>query len=83
MLDAAERARLLLEHDDVEAALSRSEQDLFPRAAEAARRSAFGLDLIFNADALARPGRPPGRAPAGHRGAGRVRPRRQCGARDR
>ena len=51
MLDAAELARHLLEHDDVEAALSRYEQDMFPRAAEAARRSAFGLDLIFNADA--------------------------------
>jgi 2-polyprenyl-6-methoxyphenol hydroxylase-like FAD-dependent oxidoreductase len=52
MLDAAELARLLLEHSgDVEAALTRYERDLFPRAAEAARQSAFGLDMIFNADA--------------------------------
>jgi hypothetical protein len=41
-----------LEHeDDVETALARYEADMFPRAAEAARQSGFGLDLIFNADA--------------------------------
>ena len=52
MLDAAELARLLLEHeDDVEAALARYEREMFPRAAEAARQSALGLDMIFNADA--------------------------------
>lgn len=52
MLDAAVLARCLLEHeDDVETALTCYENDMFPRAAEAARRSAFGLDLIFNADA--------------------------------
>lgn len=52
MIDAAELARQLLEHpDDVETALGRFEQDMFPRAEELARRSAFGLDLIFNDDA--------------------------------
>jgi 2-polyprenyl-6-methoxyphenol hydroxylase-like FAD-dependent oxidoreductase len=52
MLDAAVLAQFLLEHeDDVETALTRYEEDMFPRAADAARRSAFGLDLIFNADA--------------------------------
>ena len=52
MLDAAVLARLLLEHEhDVETALTRYETDMFPRAAEAARESALGLDLIFNADA--------------------------------
>ncbi len=52
MLDAAVLAGFLLEHeDDVETALARYEADMFPRAAEAARQSAFGLDLIFNADA--------------------------------
>jgi 2-polyprenyl-6-methoxyphenol hydroxylase-like FAD-dependent oxidoreductase len=52
MLDAAVLARFLLDHeDDVETALTRYERDMFPRAAEAARQSAFGLDMIFNADA--------------------------------
>jgi 2-polyprenyl-6-methoxyphenol hydroxylase-like FAD-dependent oxidoreductase len=52
MLDAAVLAGLLLEHeDDVETALARYEADMFPRAAEAARQSALGLDLIFHADA--------------------------------
>jgi 2-polyprenyl-6-methoxyphenol hydroxylase-like FAD-dependent oxidoreductase len=51
MLDAAVLAGFLLECDDVEVALTRYEEDLFPRAADAARQSAFGLDLIFNADA--------------------------------
>jgi 2-polyprenyl-6-methoxyphenol hydroxylase-like FAD-dependent oxidoreductase len=52
MLDAAELARLLLEHeDDVEAALTRYEHEMFPRAADAAQQSALGLDMIFNADA--------------------------------
>jgi 2-polyprenyl-6-methoxyphenol hydroxylase-like FAD-dependent oxidoreductase len=52
MLDAAVLARFLLEHEgDVETALARYENDMFPRAAEAARQSAFGLDMIFNADA--------------------------------
>jgi 2-polyprenyl-6-methoxyphenol hydroxylase-like FAD-dependent oxidoreductase len=50
--DAAVLAQLLLEHEgDVEAALTRYENDMLPRAAEAARRTAFGLDLIFDADA--------------------------------
>jgi 2-polyprenyl-6-methoxyphenol hydroxylase-like FAD-dependent oxidoreductase len=52
MLDAAVLARFLLEHEgDVDTALTRYENDMFPRAAEAARQSAFGLDMIFNADA--------------------------------
>jgi 2-polyprenyl-6-methoxyphenol hydroxylase-like FAD-dependent oxidoreductase len=52
MLDAAELAQLLLEHgDDVEAALALYEATMFPRAAEAARQSALGLDMIFNDDA--------------------------------
>lgn len=52
MFDAAVLARSLLEQqDDVETALTRYEDDMFPRAAEAARQSAFGLDLLFNADA--------------------------------
>jgi 2-polyprenyl-6-methoxyphenol hydroxylase-like FAD-dependent oxidoreductase len=52
MLDAAVLAGLLLEHeDDVETALAGYEADMFPRAAEAARQSALGLDMIFNADA--------------------------------
>ncbi len=42
MLDAAVLAGLLLEHeDDVETALTSYEHDMFPRAAEAARQSAF------------------------------------------
>ncbi|MEO7733347.1 MAG: hypothetical protein ABIY55_20465 [Kofleriaceae bacterium] len=31
--------------------MTRYEHNMFPRAAEAARQSAFGLDMIFNAAA--------------------------------
>jgi 2-polyprenyl-6-methoxyphenol hydroxylase-like FAD-dependent oxidoreductase len=52
MLDAAELAQALIEHgDDHESALEQYETAMFPRATEAARRSAMGLNLIFAADA--------------------------------
>ena len=52
MLDAAELAQALIEHeDDVESALSSYEAGMFPRAETAAAQSAFGLDLIFADDA--------------------------------
>ena len=51
MLDACELALALVEHgDDVEVALRRYETAMFPRAAEAARQSARGLDLCFADD---------------------------------
>jgi 2-polyprenyl-6-methoxyphenol hydroxylase-like FAD-dependent oxidoreductase len=52
MLDACELALALIEHgNDVEAALRRYETAMFPRSADAARRSARGLDLCFADDA--------------------------------
>lgn len=51
MLDGCELALALVEHgDDVEAALHAYETAMFPRAADAARRSAGGLDLCFADD---------------------------------
>ncbi|GAA1861117.1 NAD(P)/FAD-dependent oxidoreductase [Pseudonocardia ailaonensis] len=51
MRDACELALALAEHgDDVEAALGQYEAAMFPRAAEAARQSARGLDLCFADD---------------------------------
>ena len=51
MRDACELALALIEHgDDVEAALGRYETAMFPRAADAARQSARGLDLCFADD---------------------------------
>lgn len=51
MLDACELALALIEHgDDVESALRQYETAMFPRAADAARQSARGLDLCFADD---------------------------------
>jgi 2-polyprenyl-6-methoxyphenol hydroxylase-like FAD-dependent oxidoreductase len=51
MRDACELALALIEHgDDVEVALSQYETAMFPRAADAARQSARGLDLCFADD---------------------------------
>ncbi len=51
MLDACELALALIEHrDDAEAALCEYETAMFPRAADAARQSARGLDLCFAED---------------------------------
>ncbi len=51
MRDACELALALIEHgDDVEAALCQYETAMFPRAADAARQSARGLDLCFADD---------------------------------
>jgi 2-polyprenyl-6-methoxyphenol hydroxylase-like FAD-dependent oxidoreductase len=52
MLDGCELALALIEHrDDVEAALGAYETVMFPRSADAARKSARGLDLCFADDA--------------------------------
>jgi 2-polyprenyl-6-methoxyphenol hydroxylase-like FAD-dependent oxidoreductase len=52
MLDGLELALALIAHGpDVEAALSRYETAMFPRAAESAEGSAQGLDACFAADA--------------------------------
>lgn len=52
MLDGCELALALVAHGaDVEAALGEYEAAMFPRSADAARRSARGLDLCFAADA--------------------------------
>jgi 2-polyprenyl-6-methoxyphenol hydroxylase-like FAD-dependent oxidoreductase len=52
MLDGCELALALTKHgDDVEAALREYETAMFPRAADAARQSARGLDLMFAVDA--------------------------------
>jgi 2-polyprenyl-6-methoxyphenol hydroxylase-like FAD-dependent oxidoreductase len=52
MLDAAELALAIVEHPgDIETALTRYEESLFPRAKEAATESAEGLELCFRADA--------------------------------
>jgi 2-polyprenyl-6-methoxyphenol hydroxylase-like FAD-dependent oxidoreductase len=48
MLDAVELALALLEHNDVEAALTAYEACMFPRAAEAAEDSATGLVTCFS-----------------------------------
>ncbi|UOZ04681.1 NAD(P)/FAD-dependent oxidoreductase [Amycolatopsis sp. WQ 127309] len=53
MLDAAELAVALADHDDVESALSAYETALFPRAEEAARGSADNLVESFRPDAPA------------------------------
>ena len=51
MLDACELALALIEHgDDVEGALLKYETAMFPRATDAARRSARGLELCFADD---------------------------------
>ena len=52
MLDGCELAMALIKNrDDVETALGEYEAVMFPRSADAARRSARGLDLCFAADA--------------------------------
>jgi 2-polyprenyl-6-methoxyphenol hydroxylase-like FAD-dependent oxidoreductase len=52
MLDAADLALAIAEYaGDVEAAVTRYEKIMFPRAAAAAEKSAQGLDLCFAADA--------------------------------
>jgi 2-polyprenyl-6-methoxyphenol hydroxylase-like FAD-dependent oxidoreductase len=52
MLDSYELALALIERgNDVEAALADYEAAMFPRSADAARRSARGLDLCFAVDA--------------------------------
>ena len=52
MLDGCELALALIEHgNDVEVALRQYEASMFPRSADAARRSARGLDLCFADDA--------------------------------
>jgi 2-polyprenyl-6-methoxyphenol hydroxylase-like FAD-dependent oxidoreductase len=48
MLDGVELALALLEHDDVEAALSAYEAGMLPRAAIAAQESATGLVTCFS-----------------------------------
>jgi 2-polyprenyl-6-methoxyphenol hydroxylase-like FAD-dependent oxidoreductase len=51
MLDGCELALALIEHGaDAEAALRQYERAMFPRAAEAAQKSARGLDLCFADD---------------------------------
>ena len=51
MLDGCELALALIEHgDDVEAALRQYETAMFPRSAQAAQQSAYGLDLCFADD---------------------------------
>ncbi|MFC5096664.1 FAD-dependent oxidoreductase [Amycolatopsis plumensis] len=51
MLDAAELALALADHDDVESALSAYEAAMFPRAEAAARASADNLEACFAAGA--------------------------------
>jgi len=52
MLDGCELARALIEHgDDIEGALREYETVMFPRSADASRKSARGLDLLFADDA--------------------------------
>lgn len=51
MLDGCELALALIEHgDDVETAVGQYESAMFPRSADAARQSAYGLDLCFADD---------------------------------
>ncbi|MDT7577522.1 MAG: hypothetical protein QOH17_3855 [Pseudonocardiales bacterium] len=51
MLDGAELALALLEHDDIDVALAAYEAGMFPRAAAAAEDSATGLSTLFSPDA--------------------------------
>jgi 2-polyprenyl-6-methoxyphenol hydroxylase-like FAD-dependent oxidoreductase len=51
MLDATDLALAIVEHpDDIEAALTRYEATMFPRAEEAAEMSTMGLNMCFSAD---------------------------------
>src|SRR5438067_10716517 len=55
MLDAAELGLGIAAHPgDIEAALARYEQSLFPRSAASAAESAANLDLMFGDNALQR-----------------------------
>ncbi|HJP75867.1 MAG TPA: NAD(P)/FAD-dependent oxidoreductase [Pseudonocardiaceae bacterium] len=51
MLDAAELAIAIAEHDDLDTALAAYEAEMFPRGAEAARESAENLAVSFAPDA--------------------------------
>ncbi|MDT7728262.1 MAG: hypothetical protein QOI21_4838 [Actinomycetota bacterium] len=51
MLDATELALAVVEHDNVETALTQYEAAMFPRAQAAAEGSAHGLDMCFASDA--------------------------------
>src|SRR5207248_8591979 len=50
MLDAAELARALADHHDVETALAAYETSMFPRAAQAPQESAGGMEMSFAPD---------------------------------
>ncbi|WP_285484074.1 NAD(P)/FAD-dependent oxidoreductase [Amycolatopsis sp. NBRC 101858] len=47
LIDGADLARAILEHDDLDTALAVYEKKMFPRAAKSAAASQKGLDLMF------------------------------------
>jgi 2-polyprenyl-6-methoxyphenol hydroxylase-like FAD-dependent oxidoreductase len=51
LIDGADLARAIIANDDLEKAVTAYEQIMFPRAAEAAVKSAYGLDMMFNTEA--------------------------------
>lgn len=53
LIDGADLARAIISNDNIDGAIEEYEQTMFPRGAESAFQSAFGLDMIFSADAPA------------------------------
>jgi 2-polyprenyl-6-methoxyphenol hydroxylase-like FAD-dependent oxidoreductase len=53
LTDGADLARAIIANDSIDDAIDEYERTMFPRGAESAFQSAFGLDMIFSADAPA------------------------------
>jgi 2-polyprenyl-6-methoxyphenol hydroxylase-like FAD-dependent oxidoreductase len=53
LIDGADLARAIIANDSIDDAIEEYERAMFPRGAESAFQSAFGLDMIFSADAPA------------------------------
>ncbi|WP_328378003.1 FAD-dependent monooxygenase [Streptomyces sp. NBC_00440] len=51
LIDGADLARAIIANDDLEQAVAAYERTMFPRGAESALQSAYGLDMMFNEEA--------------------------------
>lgn len=51
LIDGADLARAIVANDDLDRAVAEYEQIMFSRGAESAAQSAYGLDMMFSADA--------------------------------